>query len=518
MGVNFYETLVPVMQIWVEGEELPWDVTREVLSLRYFDEEEKMAKVEITLLNTNLKLLDQKWFQEGNEIRVQWGYVGNMSPAYTAIIKTIEPSFGYKSPAIKVTALSKACLMAGAKYSGAWLKPDAYKEIVLPEKDDIHLGRGITELTGSALFAWYTAALDTHAKIAEKSLGYTPSEIAVILANHYELKPMVYPTFNRQPFYQTQESDWSFLKRIAEKAQWGPDIHQVGCQFYVEGDELHFRPKRNNMKPLAEFLYYVDNTGMLKEFYPEIDAQGEKGAGAESTALEYDRRRDQIAGFMANKHSLAKDDKLGSETVIGGATAGEKKMRAMKWFFADSGLFPIITVASAVLSTHEKVEEENPDPLKHRLSSGVLGWTVQTSIDIAVAKGLGAIRKIDLHRRLQNFVTVKKKEAEMELLKAKAMVVGWPSLRSKVLISIQGIETKYSGLYRVVTCMHDVGQKAYSCELSLKRNATGTHEGEYSAPAEGVENEKEADPLEETGAQELITIEVNPDTGVSSGH
>ena len=514
MDLNFYETLVPVMQIWVEGEMLPWDVTSEVLSLRYYDDEEKMAKVEITILNRELELLDQKWFQEGNEVWVQWGYVGNMSPVYTAIIKTIEPSFGYKGPTIMVTAISKACVMAGAKYSGVWLKPEAYKEIKLPEKDDIHLG-GVLETAGSALFAWYEAMLKTWANIGKKLLGYTPSEIAVILANHYGLKPKIYPTFNRQPFYQTQESDWDFLKRIAEKAQWGPEVHQVGCQFYVDGDEFHFRPKRNNMEPLMEFLYYVDNTGMLKEFYPEIDAQGEKGAGAESTAMEYDRRRDQLVGFMANKHTLSKDDKLGSETTVGGGTSGEKKMRGMKEFLADSPT----TSASPVTTTHEEVEEEDPDPLKHRMSSGLIIWSSQTALDFAVQAGLDFTVKagIDEIRSQENEAICKKQNAEMEELKAQAIVVGWPKLRSKVIADFQGIGTKYSGLYRVAVCVHVVGQTAYSCELALKRNATGTHEGEYSAPAEGVENEKEAKPQEGTGAEELVMFYADQTNGGSGG-
>ena len=68
-------TFQPTFLIQIEGQALAADITREITSFVFEDNEEELDVLELSVTNGNLQFVDDPLFQEGNEIVARFGYV-----------------------------------------------------------------------------------------------------------------------------------------------------------------------------------------------------------------------------------------------------------------------------------------------------------------------------------------------------------------------------------------------------------------------------------------------------------
>ena len=84
------DTFQPTFLIQIEGQAFSADITGEITSFIFEDNEEELDVMELSVTNRNLQFVDDPLFQEGNEIVARFGYVGNLSPRKKAVIKDID--------------------------------------------------------------------------------------------------------------------------------------------------------------------------------------------------------------------------------------------------------------------------------------------------------------------------------------------------------------------------------------------------------------------------------------------
>ena len=69
-------TFKPTFLIQIEGQTLSKDITQEITSFSFMDNEEELDVLELSVTNRNLQFVDDPLFQEGNEVVARFGYVG----------------------------------------------------------------------------------------------------------------------------------------------------------------------------------------------------------------------------------------------------------------------------------------------------------------------------------------------------------------------------------------------------------------------------------------------------------
>ena len=201
------DTFKPTFLIQIEGQDLSKDITQEITSFIFTDNEEELDVLELSVTDRNLQFVDDPLFQEGNEIVARFGYVGNLSPRKKAVIKDIDYDFPENGdPTIRIKAYDKGFKLAGKENQKVWQKPTPgilYSEIA----EQIAAANGLTPVV--------TATKGTHLRVTQSNI-----------------------------------SDAQFLKELAEKARDRDGDGVSGYVFYIQDDELHFHPRELDQTPL----------------------------------------------------------------------------------------------------------------------------------------------------------------------------------------------------------------------------------------------------------------------------
>lgn len=455
--ITHSQTLAPAWRIWLirkmpwvnyalspelkgavavveEKIEVPVEITGDLKQLTYKDtinENGAMDSFEITLSNRHLQYLDTPWFQEGNCIEMQWGYVGNMCRKRIGVINGIEVVLSNRDdPLVIIRGNCIGSRMAGKCMVGVWKKVEG------------------------------------------EELGFTPSEIAAILAEHYGLQTDIQETTGpRREWVQAGVSDWDFLKQLAAETLYSKEPDDIGFRFWVQNETLHFRAIKadKSEEVLMKLAWYTDDTGMFKEFRIKHDTKLSQGAGVETTAAGLDPRRMMVRGFVAMNRTDLDRVSLGPRTTLQPGYNGT----TLNQFFED--LVDPVTQARLLPDTHTVADPDSTDPLAKRI---VTGRGTVTPVTGAPGHEQSAHPARD--------VAVKQFEDGAEdQLEVEAIVVGWPTLEARKLVDIQCVGSKYSGLYRIKEVQHDIGPNGYECRLLLVRNAKGEDDGMMDAKAEG---------------------------------
>ena len=103
------DTFKPTFVIQIEGQTLSADITQEITSFVFEDNEEELDVLELAVTDRNLQFVDDPLFQEGNEIVARFGYVGNLSPRKKAVIKDIDYDFPEDGEPGKNAAGQRGC-------------------------------------------------------------------------------------------------------------------------------------------------------------------------------------------------------------------------------------------------------------------------------------------------------------------------------------------------------------------------------------------------------------------------
>ena len=199
------ETYAPTLIVEIGGQQLPEDISAHIESFSYEENEKQMDELTLTITKGDLSYVDNPMLQEGKEIRVRWGYVGNMSEVRTCTIKEINYTFGEDGLIrIEITAYDKRHKLTGRASRQCWKN---------------------TTLSG--------VVRDIAAKHNLSAVVEVDDDLL------YEF------------LSEGAKNDLVFLKELAEDA---------GCSVWVVNDELYFRPNKVN-EPVYSFTYGQDKDG-----------------------------------------------------------------------------------------------------------------------------------------------------------------------------------------------------------------------------------------------------------------
>ena len=232
------ETYAPTFIGEIGGQELPEDISAHIERFAYEENEKQMDELSITITKGDLSFVDHPMLQEGKEVRVRWGYLGNMSDVRTCTIKEINYSFGEDGLIrMEITAYDKRHKLTGRASRQCW-KDKKLSEIVkdIAEK---HNFKAIIEIEDDMLYDFLS---------------------------------------------EGAKNDLVFLKELAEDA---------GCSIWVVNDELYFKPNKIN-EPLYTFRYAEDKDGYLQSFRISSKAEQGKGTGRTTEAIGIDPMKKEV--------------------------------------------------------------------------------------------------------------------------------------------------------------------------------------------------------------------------------
>lgn len=277
----------PVYVIEIEGKSLSKDITQEITSLSFTDNEKELDVLELDITNRNLQFSDDPLFQEGNEIHFRFGYADQLSPLKKALVKEIEYDFPESGePTIRLKAFDKGCKLAGKKNQKVWQKP---------------------------------------------APGILYSEIAEEIAKKAGLNTIITPTVGRHlRVVQGGVSDAKFLQDLAAKSRDRDGDGTGGYVFFVQDDELHFHPRSLKDAPSIKLTYSTDKNGILRSFSPRTQAQGAKGAGVETKSVGVDPRKKKAEVHKANNETTGERVALGEKTFLINGNTGEGKFQGQE--------------------------------------------------------------------------------------------------------------------------------------------------------------------------------------------
>ena len=232
------ETYAPTFIVEIGGQELPEDISSHIESFAYEENEKQMDELSITITKGDLSYVDHPMLQEGKEIRVRWGYVGNLSDVRTCTIKEINYTFGEDGLIrMEITAYDKRHKLTGRASRQCW-KDKKLSEIVRDIAAKHNLS-AVVEGDDDLLYEFLS---------------------------------------------EGAKNDLVFLKELAEDA---------GCSIWVVNDELHFKPNRIN-EPVYTFRYREDQDGYLQSFRISSKAEQGKGTGRATEAIGIDPLKKEV--------------------------------------------------------------------------------------------------------------------------------------------------------------------------------------------------------------------------------
>lgn len=243
------------------------DITGEVMSFVFEDNENRLDTLEITVANRDLRLTDHPLLQEGNSVWCRWGYGLDMTPPRDMVIRETECVFPEGDvPTIKLTAYDLAVTLGTVARQRVW--------------------RG----EGGALIAYH--------------------EIAERIAAENGLTPVVAQGGPRhQEVAQANETDLTLLVRLAKELNFA-------C--YVQDRDLHFHPRELAESPTHRFVYRLDGSGLLKSFTPK--SQGMlTGRMSTIKSVGVDPREKQVATAEASNATEGDRVSLGDRVRVSGS-------------------------------------------------------------------------------------------------------------------------------------------------------------------------------------------------------
>lgn len=294
----------PTFIIEIEGKGLSRDITQEITSFAYTDNESELDVLELSITNRNLQFVDDPLFQEGNEIVARFGYVDNLSPRKKTVIKEIDYDFPENGdPTIRIKAFDKGYKLAGKVSQKVWQK---------------------------------------------SAPGILYSEIAQEVAKANGLKAVVTPTKGHHlRVVQSNTSDAQFLKDLALKSRDKDSDGSTGYVFFVQDDELHFHPRELDKAPQISLEYFTATKGLLCSFRPSTQTQGAKGAGVETRSTAVDPRSKKPVEHKANNSTTPDRPVLGKQTYLVDGNTGEGK-------FSGNQTGKVVPVFDTSETLHEK--------------------------------------------------------------------------------------------------------------------------------------------------------------------
>lgn len=402
------KTYEPIFIVEIGGKKLPEDISSHIEKFSYEENEKKMDELKLTIVNGDISFVDNKYLQEGKEIRVRWGYVGNLSEVRTCTIKEISYTFDEEGVArMEITAYDRRHRLTGRASRSCWSN------------------KKISEIVK-----------DVAAKHNLKPIVEVPDDIV------YEFVS------------EGAKNDLVFLTELA---------NNTGCSVSVVNNELHFKPNQVNA-PVYKLCYFGDKDGYLQSF--KISSKAEKGKGTgrktEVTGIDPLTKKPIVQSATQGTKDTEKSgqNKVQTRQVNVGDSSGIKILK-------DGGETSSNVISYVITHTTEdntvtqlgdkSVPEkriENETPLSDRADES--GRVIPTPVQNAAQAKQSAVGKV--------------KNSAMGSIEAEAVTIGLPYLKAKDSITIENIGRKFSGNWRITKVRHEISSSGYGCNLTLRKN------------------------------------------------
>ena len=186
-------------QLSVPSTEERLDLTDQVTSFSFEDNERKLDKLVLSVDNFDLRNFDDPVWRKGGLLEFSFGYPGNLSPPRQAIIKKVT---GFQT--LNIEAHGRAALM-----------------------DRVPQFRTFENMSRAAVIR----------SIAQEN-GFTDDTIDI------DETSVVFPTIT-----QARLTDAKFIKKLALREHF---------EFYVDANGFHWHQRRLDQRPLRTLTYYHD--------------------------------------------------------------------------------------------------------------------------------------------------------------------------------------------------------------------------------------------------------------------
>jgi phage protein D len=209
----------------------------------------------------------------------------------------------------------------------------------------------------------------------------------------------------KRDWTQARQTDWQFVQRLAEDPAY---------ECFIEGDTLHFHPRRLNTPPVRRYEYAY-GSGQILDFEISDFRTIDRAAEVEVDGWDPDEREEVSS--------------TGSDSTTPRDTLGNQGTLALTTLTADKDTGGLIAGKKIVTTP-----ESNPA-------------TVQNTADGHYRQG------------------------EQQEVKMTLKIVGDPLLKAKQVIEIVGLSNTLSGNYYIEKAVHTIDSSGYVTELHLIRNA-----------------------------------------------
>lgn len=195
------------------------DIIGDVSSFSYESVSRGMDKLILQVRNPDLKYKDDPRFRANQKYAIRFGYPMWFSNLKKVIVVRAQPVYPLGMPMIELTAYDT--------------------------------GRALA--LGSSPRNWANRKSSDIAKLVAQQFGM---EFDIEDSRNARLQ-------NRHRIQPASVTPYEYLDQLAD---------QLGWDFYVEDNTLHFHPMRMNGAPSRLFTYYTSSTSILKSFSPDVKA------------------------------------------------------------------------------------------------------------------------------------------------------------------------------------------------------------------------------------------------------
>lgn len=354
------------------------DVIDDITAMSYEDVAHGMDRVTFNVRNPDLKYANDARFLHGFRFRLKFGYFSSFTTERLVIVTGAAPTYPNGMPMITLTSYDQGRDLAMGTRPRNW-----------------------GSITSSQIAQQIARDFGMNSDTDDSADGRRQSRV----------QPA-----NMSPF--------EYLNRLSEHLGW---------DFYVDANTVHFHRMRTGAQAVAEYTYFKDGRGVMKDFQPSVKA----------------------ARPPATRHANTDAAGRAASSAQTGQNASDARSNT--------------NTAQYVMDVFV---ENGRGGRTRRLAEPVVHHTPETD-----------------PRRQADHARAHQTRLEMAAVKASASLIGQPLLKSRDVIRVDVQEQRYSGLWRIDKAVHTIdAQGGYNTNLELSRRGLNTGPRTNRSPTNQTNN------------------------------
>lgn len=314
------------------------DESARVQSLRFEDDEQKPAKLTLTIDNFDLVHLDVPLWRNGNVVEFQFGYVGEMSPPRTAVIQSVK---GFTK--LTVEAQGNDSMM------NRRTREDRVFESV--KRSDV-----VRQIL--------------------REYGYTDDQLRI------EDTVVVHPQITQGP-----ATDYDFIRQLA----W-----REGFEFFIDFDGAHFHKRELGQRPIKTYRWFTDpKAGELLSVNIDEDLSGPQRKAGAVVMRGRDPMTKETFEVRADNDTVQRKTLMPVMAVVGataGAVGAGAGSTAQKALLAATGVELLVPAAELTRAAAERQAAAHFEKVQMRatkLTLSVRGEPNLIAKSVIAVEGIG---------------------------------------------------------------------------------------------------------------------------------